>query len=78
MKLWPVLVVVVVLELVVFVLWMYSGAIDCYPHCTTYQDGVRWGAWFVLPAAILVLGIYGVVRWLTRRFSASGRGSSRT
>jgi hypothetical protein len=67
MTLWPFLLGLVLLELVVFMLWMSSGAIDCYPHCTAYQDTVAWGAWFLLPPVIIVLAVYGVVRWAVRR-----------
>jgi hypothetical protein len=67
MKLWLFLLGLVVLELVVFVLWAYSGAIDCHPHCTAYQETVAWGAWFLLPATIIVVVTYGVLRSIARR-----------
>jgi hypothetical protein len=75
MKLWPIIFGLVVLELVVFVLWMYSGAIDCHPHCTAYQDAVARGAWFVLPLTIIGFALYGVGRGVSRkRRSRTARG----
>ena len=43
------------LEVVAFVLWAFSGAIDCDPHCSTYQDATGWFAWFLIPLSILIV-----------------------
>ena len=58
----------VALEVVVWLLWFYSGAANCEERCSAFDVAVAWAAWIVLPFVIL-LAIIGtaVSYWLARR-----------
>ncbi len=45
-----------------------SNALDCWPNCTTYQDGIRYLAIVGLPAVILGTAIAAFVSlWRSSR-----------
>jgi hypothetical protein len=43
-----------------------DGAVDCWPHCTTLQEAVRYGFW-LLPGLALIVGVASVASLLAPR-----------